>query len=548
MVSARPDASVVFVPTVLDPAVAERLAVEHGVCIRPVPMRRQDVVTGAVEVIDLPCGNWRESWCPPCARRVRDLRRAQCREGWHLEQEPVSGDFMSAGEYRRYLADLRVQAVGWRDEAAAAGEDTADLDAAIAELDAEIAAAEPGGRGAGEAGSSDGESAGEGSADGAGSRRVRSTRRRQDVPDLPKREVRDSTLGRTFAGREGRTFRPSMFLTLTLPSYGKVRDGVPVDPERYDYAAAARDALHFSKLVDRFVQNLRRVAGFDVQYFAVVEPQKRRAPHLHMAIRGTLPRAELRRVVAATYHQVWWPAVDVVRFDGEHVPVWQDGAGYADPVTGEVLPTWDEALDRLAASAEAEPLHVLRFGTQLDMQGVLGGTPDADQRIKYLSKYLSKSLGEGWDAPPGSANADHVARLVEAVRWEPCSPECANWLRYGVQPKGCKAGLRPGWCRKKAHKPDHLGYGGRRVLVSRKWSGKTLAGHKADRRAWALAALGLDPGQEEREPGRFVWRRVSASDPGLEPVAVRLLRLVAERIRRRAETERHQAAAVEGSP
>jgi hypothetical protein len=30
-------------------------------------------------------------------------------------------------------------------------------------------------------------------------------------------------------------------------------------------------------------------------------------------------------------------------------------------------------------------------------------------------------------------------------------------------------------------------YGGRRVLVSRKWSGKTLADHKADRRAWTSA-------------------------------------------------------------
>jgi hypothetical protein len=59
------------------------------------------------------------------------------------------------------------------------------------------------------------------------------------------------------------------------------------------------------------VRNLRRVAGYDVQYFATVEPQKRLAPHLHMAIRGTLPRAEIKAIAAATYHQVWWPAVGV---------------------------------------------------------------------------------------------------------------------------------------------------------------------------------------------------------------------------------------------
>ena len=85
--------------------------------------------------------------------------------------------------------------------------------------------------------------------------------------------------------------------------------------------------MHFPKLVDRFLQNLRRVAGYDVQYFAAVEPQRRLAPHLHMAIRGTISRAELRQIAAATYHQVWWPSTDDVRFDGDHLPVWDDDAG-----------------------------------------------------------------------------------------------------------------------------------------------------------------------------------------------------------------------------
>jgi hypothetical protein len=61
----------------------------------------------------------------------------------------------------------------------------------------------------------------------------------------------------------------------------------------------------FPKAVDRFWQNLRRVAGFEVQYFAVLEPQRRLAPHLHAALRGTISRADLRLVAEATYHQVW---------------------------------------------------------------------------------------------------------------------------------------------------------------------------------------------------------------------------------------------------
>ena len=66
---------------------------------------------------------------------------------------------------------------------------------------------------------------------------------------------------------------PSMFITLTCPSYGRVdHRGVPVDPARYDYDQAARDALTFAALFDRFIQNLRRYLGTDVQYFAAVEP------------------------------------------------------------------------------------------------------------------------------------------------------------------------------------------------------------------------------------------------------------------------------------
>ena len=106
-----------------------------------------------------------------------------------------------------------------------------------------------------------------------------------------------------------------MFVTLTCPSYGRVGDdGTPADPGRYDYDRAARDALTFAALFDRFIQNLRRYLGYDVQYFAAVEPQRRLAPHVHIAIRGTVSRAELRRVLAATYHQVWWPDATEVKY------------------------------------------------------------------------------------------------------------------------------------------------------------------------------------------------------------------------------------------
>ena len=53
-------------------------------------------------------------------------------------------------------------------------------------------------------------------------RRHRSTRRRQDAPDLPRRKVSPRTLGKTYTAPDGKTFRPSMFITLTCPSYGRV--------------------------------------------------------------------------------------------------------------------------------------------------------------------------------------------------------------------------------------------------------------------------------------------------------------------------------------
>jgi hypothetical protein len=95
-------------------------------------------------------------------------------------------------------------------------------------------------------------------------------------------------VGKTYTSPDGKTFRPSMFLTLTCPSYGRVReDGTPADPDAYDYTRAARDALHFAVLFDRFVQNLRRFLGYDVQYFGAVEPQRRLAPPAAPAIAAT---------------------------------------------------------------------------------------------------------------------------------------------------------------------------------------------------------------------------------------------------------------------
>ena len=135
-------------------------------------------------------------------------------------------------------------------------------------------------------------------------------------------------------------------------------------------------------------------------------------------------------------------------------------------------------------------------------------------------------MGDCHQADTDAARA-HAARLAKELRYQPCSPRCANWLRYGIQPKGARPGLAPGRCKGKAHDADHLGYAGRRVLVSRKWSGKTLADHRADRKDWLLRTLGVSA----TDPARYAWEPVAPSDPDHMDHARRVLHVVADRLR-----------------
>ncbi len=137
----------------------------------------------------------------------------------------------------------------------------------------------------------------------------------------------------------------------------------------------------------------------------------------------------------------------------------------------------------------------------------------------------------------------------DALRYEPCSARCANWLRYGIQPKNARPDLIPGLCRGKAHRYENLGYAGRRVLVSRKWSGKTLTDHRADRKAWLITMLDL-PATEYDSSG-YKWERVTPADPDHMPPTQRLMHVLADRTawksalaeaRRRAEGQRSEPA------
>ena len=193
------------------------------------------------------------------------------------------------------------------------------------------------------------------------------------------------------------------------------------------------------------------------------------------------------------------------------------------------------------------------------MRGIIAPSPEADRAVRYLTKYLTKAISEPLNDAESTdlAREAHVDRLAEELRFLPCSPSCANWLRYGIQPDQAGPGLTAGHCDRKAHDRAHLGIGGRRVLVSRQWTGKTLGEHRADRAAVVretLLAAGIAPPEIERlaaevvaadgQP-RYIWTDAER-DPRL--YARVILRAVDERRRWRDQYNASKITTRAGPP
>jgi hypothetical protein len=54
--------------------------------------------------------------------------------------------------------------------------------------------------------------------------------------------------------------------------------------------------------------------------------------------------------------------------------------GFTNPDTATPMPTWNEACAELA-----EPAHVVHFGAQVHVKGILGGTEEAGRHVGYLT-------------------------------------------------------------------------------------------------------------------------------------------------------------------
>ena len=209
-------------------------------------------------------------------------------------------------------------------------------------------------------------------------RRKRSTRRRQDAPDLPRRKMTARTIGRTFAGN-GRhdVYRPSTFLTLTLDSYGRVRDdGSPVDPAtlRLPPRGLGRRALP---------RPARPVLAEPAPGRRLEHPVLRRRrtptpPRPARPLRRPRHHSRARRSCGGRRRDLS-PGVVATR-RRRHLRRRRRAAGLgpdagprrptSTPAPDWPLPTWAEAMDvlddALDADPDREPEHVVRFGVQID--------------------------------------------------------------------------------------------------------------------------------------------------------------------------------------
>ncbi|MFG2443731.1 replication initiator [Nocardia fluminea] len=524
--------------------IAQYAADKEGVCARVVPMRAFDPNTSRTSYIGAPCKATVATTCPACAKANKYLRITQLREGWCAEHEPADSEPVVT-EAQQAVFGARATLFNQYKNARADGDDglAESIKALVAELDTELR--DLGVRGRLSA------------LDEKPRRKTKSTRRRDDLPDLPRLKVDKAlTIGKAYAGGK---YRPSTFFTLTLDSFGRINkvhdpaknemvsDGSPRDPDSYDYASQARDTIHTARLFSKWIENLRRAVGWNVQYFATVEPQKRAAPHIHLALRGSFSKKLLYQVTAATYVNIWWPHFDKPVYGEGRMPVWDYSAGtFVDPRTGRPLTYWDDALAVMDEVDELDPAHTLKFGGQSDAQQIIANTEGMDYGVRYLTKYLTKSLGELLN--PGSRRvAEHYDRLHAELCVTPCSPRCGVWLLYGIVPKGASEKTQPGKCKSNAHRRDTLGLPGRRVLVSGKWTGKTVPDHKAERMEFVreqLAAVGIYP----PDTSHLRITPVRPGDKDAPPRAQLVMNMVTTRINQRAEYTMARLAMNEGPP
>ncbi len=514
----------------------KHLAEEYGVCVRPLALRRTDLDTGLTEVIDLPCGATREDKCPPCAKRGRRLRQAQIREGWHRTDEPNPGPNRPTEEQKALIRVAGAPGVRPRRRRArrpvGPGRRPRRGDPRSRRSDR--------GRGAAGPGRATAPTATRTSDDEGTARRKRSTRRRQDAPDLPRQQVEPRTVGRAYTAPDGTTYRPSMWLTLTLDSYGPCTPASGAAPTRAVRRAhgdddAARHPVDPTatttggrpgtpstspaagpvlaepaplRRLERPVRRLRRAATPPRPTRALRHPRHHPRATARAGRGGHLPPgvvADRRRIQ---------------RYTVDRPPVWDaDRRRWVDPDTRRAA----DHLGRGPRRHRRRPGRRTRrtwsgFGAQVDARGVKPGTRGRRTRPSgYITKYITKDTADchkprtdraARRTSTGSGTRTAVTPVLRPVR------ELAA-LRRPARRRPRQA--QPGRCKGKVHQRATLGIGGRRILISRDWSGKTLADHRARRPGLGPRTARRQRRPERPRPGRRRAGRSRAGTPGNSP-------------------------------
>ena len=101
---------------------------------------------------------------------------------------------------------------------------------------------------------------------------------------------------------------------------------------------------------------------------------------------------------------------------------------YRDPDTGYPLPTWAQALaDARRRPGSAAGTRHARSGGQVDIKGILGGSRDSDRAVRYLTKYLTKSVAETY------ADEDDTRRRVRGPHRPAARPDPLAALLTGMR-------------------------------------------------------------------------------------------------------------------
>lgn len=259
--------------------------------------------------------------------------------------------------------------------------------------------------------------------------------------------------------------------------------GTPVDPDTYNYDAAADFNAHASRLFAVTVQKLSRLLGRKVKVVRVVEFQARGLVHIHALVLGPITQRTLELVVSGG---------DNLRTGRKVAPAtsggWQWGQSCrADVVTGDS-----------PGRAYAYLVKVINYSLKDTGRHECRGRAHAIRMAETAEKRCKcdKSIH---DCHHGTHRATRTLRTVDTETGEIVSTTVE--VNYQAKPAGYL-------CRRHRRAADGWGFRGHVLSKSRNW-GTTFREVRAKRETWVA-------GQRQAAPDHLevTWQRLPGSPNG----------------------------------